>query len=266
MNNIKGANKQCKKTTYKLEDFSDNLRRYRDGCGMTKKELLEKMNEYGISLSLRTYNSYENYNNKEKYEDYNKEKEPHEIGSQSLYVISDILGVSMNDLVGKPFDSKTVKNTTLSEIGLTPESLNTLRKQRNRAKSHSKAMIKGTAMIHPSSKYIKHEDIFKLDEISVINFLIQHSDLFSIFISQARETYCILLSCQEREKDLRNQLEKAVDNNEKKQINKKLKKIKDEKSRTINYNSFLIHDTVVKAFNKYIKYLSNIDKTYIKKD
>lgn len=266
MNNIKGANKQCKKTTYKLEDFSDNLRRYRDGCGMTKKELLKKMNEYGISLSLRTYNSYENYNNKEKYEDYNKEKEPHEIGSQSLYVISDILGVSMNDLVGKPFDSKTVKNTTLSEIGLTPESLNILRKQRNRAKSHSKAMIKGTAMIHPSSKYIKHEDIFKLDEISVINFLIQHSDLFSIFISQARETYCILLSCQEREKDLRNQLEKAVDNNEKKQINKELKKIKDEKSRTTNYNSFLIHDTVVKAFNNYIKYLSNIDKTYIKKE
>ena len=244
---------KSKKTLYNTDTFGDNLKNLRKSKGYTQKQLTEEISNYGITLDIRQYRDYE------------KKKSKFDISSQRLYVISDILGVSMNDLVGKTFNSKNMNNVIFNTTGLTEKSIKKLKRSRQLSKVRSER-IKNNAKHHTSKKLCPSNYIIDLDEVDVINYLIENSDVFTSFVNNARLAYIDLLELQKVQNELKNKLNNATNEEEIKKLKKEISKAKDKKDTIINYHHFNVYNSINKSFKKYIQYLDKIDtQNYITK-
>lgn len=251
MKEIKKDN--TKKTLYNTNTFGDNLKLLRKNRNYTQEQLTKEISKYGITLDIRQYRDYEN------------KKSNYDISSQRLYVISDILGVPMNDLVGKPFNSENMNNTIFNATGLTQKSINTLKRNRQHSKVRSERIKQNTKQHNSKSPHLNN-DIISLDEVDVINYLIENSDVFTSFINNARLVYTNLVDLQKTQNELKSKLDNSTDKEEIKKLKKEISQIKDKKDMIINYHHFNIYNSVNKSFKKYIQYLTELDtQNYITK-
>lgn len=240
-------NKEQKvKSLYSNETFGKNLKQLRKNKGYTQKKLLSKFEEYeGITLDIRQYRDYEN------------NKINSDISSQRLYVLSDILGVSMNDLIGKTFDTKSMDETVFNSTGLNSKAVEILKRKRKLQEAKHK---------HLSKNSIICDTISNLDESDSLNFLITNSNFLTLFTKYARLSYVRILELQQVENKLKTELNNTNDKKEKKLLNKKLLEIKDRKKDLVDYQSFNLYKEIDKTFKKYLQYLDALDtQNYITK-
>lgn len=242
-----------RKTLYNTDTFGDNLKKLRVAKDYTQEQLTEEISNYGITLDIRQYRDYEN------------KKSKFDISSQRLYVLSDILGVSMNDLVGKTFDVKNMNNSIFNATGLTQKSINKLKRNRQSSKVRSER-IKQNTKLHTSKALCPSTYITNLDEVDVINYLIENSDVFKSFINNARLAYIHLLELQKVQNELKTKLNNATNKEEIKKLKKEISKVRDKKDTIINYHHFDVYNSISNSFKKYIQYLNKIDtQNYITK-
>lgn len=240
-------NKEQKvKSLYSNKTFGKNLKQLRKNKGYTQKKLLSKFEEYeGITLDIRQYRDYEN------------NKINSDISSQRLYVLSDILGVSMNDLIGKTIDTKSMDETVFNSTGLNSKAVEILKRKRKLQEAKHK---------HLSKNSIICDTISNLDESDSLNFLITNSDFLTLFTNYARLSYIRILELQQVENKLKTELNNTNDKKEKKLLNKKLLEIKDRKKDLVDYQSFNLYKEIDKTFKKYLQYLDALDtQNYITK-
>lgn len=246
MNKMQPVEVKERKTLYDKGVFGNNLKRLREKKGYTQAELLSKFEKYeGITLDIRQYRDYEN--NKSNYD----------MSSQRLYVLSDILGVSMNDLVGKTFDPKSMNDTIFNSTGLTPKSIDILKRKR-KIREHMKK-IKSKHKSQNISNSIVCSNISSLDEVDVLNYLIENSNILTLFINSAKLAHIQILELQQKQKELEIELSNTNNKENKKKINKKLLEIKDKKKNIEDYQSFTLYNEVNKIFKKYLQYLRSLD-------
>ncbi len=233
-------NKEQKmKSLYSNETFGKNLKQLRKNKGYTQEKLLSKFEEYeGITLDIRQYRDYEN------------NKINSDISSQRLYVLSDILGVSMNDLIGKTFDTKSMDETVFNSTGLNSKSIDILKRKKKLQEIRHKRMGKNSMIC---------DIIFALGEADTLNYLIANSDILTLFTNNARLTYFRMLELQQGENKLKSELNNTNDKKEKKLLNKKLLEIKDRKKDIVDYQSFNLYKEIDKTFKKYLQYLDTLD-------
>lgn len=232
-------NNQKEKSLYSNEIFGKNLKRLRDNKGYTQEELLSKFEEYGsITLNIRQYRDYEKNNSN------------YDISSQRLYVLSDILGVSMNDLIGKPFDPKSMDDTVFNSTGLNSKAIETLKRKRKLQEAKHKRLSKNSMIC---------DCISNLDESDSLNYLITNSDFLTLFTNYARLTHLHILELQENENKLKAELNNTKDKKQRKLLNRKLLEIKDKKKNVEDFQSFSLYKEIDKAFKKYLQYLRTLD-------
>ena len=203
-------NKEKKvKSLYSNEIFGKNLKQLRKNKGYTQEKLLSKFEEYeGITLDSRQYRDYEN------------NKTNSDISSQRLYVLSDILGVSMNDLVGKTFNPKSMDDTIFNSTGLNSKSIDILKRNKKSQEIRHKRIGKNSMIC---------DTISDLGEADTLNYLIANSDILTLFTNNARLTYFRMLELQQNENKLKAELNHTNDKKEKKLLNKKILEIPEKK-------------------------------------
>lgn len=227
------------KSLYSNETFGKNLKQLRKNKGYTQEKLLSKFEEYeGITLDSRQYRDYEN------------NKINSDISSQRLYVLSDILGVSMNDLIGKTFDTKSMDETVFNSTGLNSKSIDILKRKKKSQEIRHKRMGKNSMIC---------DAISALGEVDTLNYLIANSNVLTSFTNNARLIYFRMLELQQGENKLKAELNNTNDKREKKLLNKKLLEIKDRKKDLVDYQSFNLYKEVDKTFKKYLQYLTTLD-------
>ncbi len=246
MNKVEPVEFKKKKPLYDNEVLGNNLKRLRKAKGYTQQKLLSKFEEYdGITLNIRQYRDYE------------KNKSNFDMSSQRLYVLSDILGVSMNDLVGKTFDPKSVNDTVFNSTGLNSKSIDILKRKRKLQKVRHKRI---------ENNHIICNSISNLDESDVLNYLIENSNILTSFLNNARLAHIQIIELQQRENKLKMEINNTNNRKEKKLLNKKLLEIKDKKKDIEDYQSFHLYKEIDKTLKKYLQYLRTLDpKHYITK-
>lgn len=174
-----------KKQIYDTEQFGKNLKRLRESIGYSQKDLTKEIEEYGITLDVRQYGDYErNTNNSD-------------MSSQRLFVISDILNVSMNDLVGKQFKTKNMDETIFNTTGLTQKAVSYLISKKRRKKNTSERDI---------------NNMTNVNEIDTINYLIENSNLFTLFSNKAKLVCVEFAELKEAERSATMELEQMYIN------------------------------------------------------
>lgn len=230
---------QEKKSLYSPETLGKNLKKLRKSRGYTQDKLLSELSKYGdLTLSPRAYRDYENNTGSS------------DISSQRLYAFSDILGVSMNELVGKISDSKITEESIFNLTGLSTKSVTILNKKRRNTFINSKR-IKKSPLISIN--------VADLDEADVLNYIIQNSNILTSFLNSAKSTYINMLQLQLDENKKKEELKNTTDKDEKGRLKEKLSEIKKQKENFGNYKLFILHNEMNQTFKDFIQHLKHID-------
>ncbi len=227
------------KSLYSNKTFGENLKKLRGNKGYTQERLISKMQEYGnISLDIRQYRDYETG------------KTTSDISSQRLYVLSDILGVTMNDLIGKTFNPNSMDETVFYATGINSEAISILKKKRKHQEIRHKRIGKNSMIC---------DDISALGEIDTLNYLITSSNILELLTNNARLAYIRTLELQQNENKLKEELTNTKDRKEKASLKKKLQEIKSKKKDIEDLSSFQLYKEVEKTFKQYLHYLRMLD-------
>lgn len=227
------------KPLYSNEVFGNNLKHLRNSKGYTQKQLVSKFEEYdGITLDIRQYRGYENNSNNS------------DISSQRLYVLSDILNVSMNDLIGKTFDPKSLEDTVFNSTGISSKAISILKRKMKLQNVRQKRIRKNPIIC---------DAISELGEIDTLNYLITSSNILELLTNNARLAYIRTLELQQNENKLKEELANTKDRKEKASLKKKLQEIKSKKKDIEDLSSFQLYKEVEKTFKQYLHYLRMLD-------
>lgn len=178
--NIREAQKKKEikgeKKLFDTETFGENLKKAREGH-YTREELAEEARQYGdVALSPSTIKACEHGKGN--------------ISAQALYVLSDIFDKPMDEFVSRNFKIENKKNNIGQQIGLTDKSVKFL-KEKKKDKDRNKNTISRVKIINDVT--------FHLNEIDAVNYLLENSNIFSIFIRDAKRIYCELYELEKAE-------------------------------------------------------------------
>ena len=112
------------------------------------------------------------------------------ISAQALYVLSDILDKSMDDLVSRNFKVEDKQNIIGAYTGLTNKSIKSL-KEKKKDKDKNKKTVSRVKIIN--------DEIFHLNEIDAVNYLLENSNIFYMFIRDAKVVFCELDELEKNE-------------------------------------------------------------------
>lgn len=164
------------KQLFSYKVFGNNLKKAREGH-YSQKDLAEEAKKYGdVSLSESTIKACE--------------QGKANISAQALYVLSDIFDKSMDELVSRNFKVEDKKSIIGTCTGLTNKSIKFLQ-----GKKKEKDINKKTA----SRVKIINNTTFHLNEIDAVNYLLENSNIFSIFIRDVKRVFCEIVELEENE-------------------------------------------------------------------
>lgn len=240
------------KQLFSYKVFGDNLKKAREGH-YSQKDLAEEAKKYGdVSLSESTIKACE--------------QGKANISAQALYVLSDIFEKSMDELVSRNFKVEDKKNDIGAKTGLTDKSVKFL-KEKRKEKDRKKKTVSRVKVINNVT--------FHLNELDAVNYLIENSDIFSLFIDKAKLTYVELLELNKAENEVTAELrkmyvdlckekdDKNLEDEKLKQIYHKLQDI--ENSEILDIKQLELLYKALNKSNKSIEYINTSNKLKKKK-